>query len=134
MNKETRARLLAIETFQKIPGIGFVHPFLRLQLSINSLSWTFRERTATNLVNAGTASVSDLRLPQYEVLLKPNQKVGVLDGEYMATPVPRTEAEEIVVRTLCVNLSFVRLMFTATKAFIRDHISRKFEIHLTVAK
>ena len=55
----------------------------------------------TNLVNAYAASVSDLRLPQYEVLLKPNQKAGVLYGKHMTRPISRTEAEEIVVRTLC---------------------------------
>ena len=63
--------------------------------------------------------MSDLRLPQYEVLLKPTQKVGVMYGQYgehMPTPTPRTEAEENAVRTLCVILSFVWLMFTATKA------------------
>ncbi|KAH9983020.1 hypothetical protein BJV74DRAFT_55786 [Russula compacta] len=94
LNEEARARLLAIETFQKIPGIG--------------------ERTATNLVNAGAASVSDLRLPQYKGLLKPTQKIGVLYGEHMTRPIPRSEAEEIA-------------------AFIRDHISCNFEIHLTGA-
>ena len=91
------------------------------------------ERTATNFVNAGTASVSDLQLPQYGVLLKPTQKVGVMYGEHMTRPIPRTEAEEIAVRILCVILSFVRLMFTATEAFIRDHISCNFEIYLTGA-
>ncbi|KAF8491177.1 hypothetical protein F5888DRAFT_1737354 [Russula emetica] len=89
-----RDRLLAIETFQKIPGIG--------------------ERTATNLVNAGAASVSDLRLPQYASLLTPAQKVGVLYGDHMTRPIPRAEAEEIA-------------------AFIRYHISCNFELHLTGA-
>lgn len=60
-----------------------------------------RERTATNLVNAGATSVSDLRLPKYAPLLSPTQKVGVLYGEHMTRPVSRTEAEEIAVRILC---------------------------------
>jgi hypothetical protein len=62
------------------------------------LSRIFRERTATNLVSAGAASVSDLSLPQYASLLTPAQKVGVQYGDHMTRPVPRTEAEEIAVR------------------------------------
>ncbi|KAI0286395.1 hypothetical protein BC826DRAFT_90814 [Russula brevipes] len=94
LNEHVRARLLTLETFKNIPGIG--------------------KRTATNLVNAGAASVSDLRLPKYAALLKPAQKVGVLYGDHMARPISRAEAEEIA-------------------AFIRDHISRNFEVHLTGA-
>lgn len=89
-----RDSLLAIEALQKIPGIG--------------------ERTATNLVNAGAASVSDLKLPQYASLLTPTQKVGVLYGDHMTRPTPRAEAEEIA-------------------AFIRYHISCNFELHITGA-
>ncbi|KAI0249051.1 hypothetical protein BJV78DRAFT_1378383 [Lactifluus subvellereus] len=94
VEKQARARLLAVETFQKIPGIG--------------------ERTATNLVNAGATSISDLRLPEYATLLTPAQKVGVLYGDHMTRAMPRAEAEDIA-------------------AFIRDHISRNFEVHLTGA-
>jgi DNA polymerase beta len=94
LDKQARARLLAIETFQKIPWIG--------------------ERTSTNLVNAGAASVSDLHLPKYASLLTPTQKVGVLYGDHMTRPVFRAEAAEIV-------------------AFIRDHISYNFDVHLTGA-
>lgn len=92
--KQAKARLLAVETFQKIPGIG--------------------ERTATNLVNAGAASVSDLSLPKYADLLLPSQKVSVLYRDHLTRPVPRSTAEEIT-------------------AFIRDHISTNFEVHLTGA-
>ena len=96
-------------------------------------SWTIKEQTATKLVNAGAAFVSDLRLPQFEVLLKPTQKVGVMYGEHVTRSIPRAEAEGIAVRILCIILSFIRLMFTATKAFICGHISCNFEIHLTGA-
>lgn len=62
------------------------------------LSWTCRERTAINLVNAGATSVADLSLPQYTSLLTAGQKVGVLYGDHMSRPIPRAEAEEIAVR------------------------------------
>ncbi|KAI0000285.1 hypothetical protein BJV77DRAFT_973130 [Russula vinacea] len=65
--------------------------------------WIFQERTATNLVNAGAASVSDLHLPKYASLLTPTQKVGVRMVTTCKTSIS-AEAEEIV-------------------AFIRDHIS-----------
>src|SRR6266702_12951 len=58
-----------------------------------------RERTATNLVNAGAASVSDLDLPKYVDLLTPSQKVNVLYRDHLTRPVPRSAAEEITVRT-----------------------------------
>ncbi|KAH9057523.1 hypothetical protein EDB87DRAFT_1686253 [Lactarius vividus] len=92
--KQAKARLLAVEAFQKIPGIG--------------------ERTATNLVNAGAASDSDLDLPKYAGLLSPSQKVNVLYRDHLTRPVSRSAAEEIT-------------------AFIRDHISTNFEVHLTGA-
>ncbi|KAI9507621.1 hypothetical protein F5148DRAFT_1203438 [Russula earlei] len=76
-NKQAKARLQAVEAFQKIPGIG--------------------ERTATNLVNAGAASMSDLLLPEFAALLTPNQIIGVRYGDHITRPTPRAEAEEIVV-------------------------------------
>jgi len=105
LNKLARARLQAIETFQKIPGIGCVSPFYGVWLPISFLTRIVRERTATNLVNAGAASVSDLRLPKYEALLAPIQKVGVLYGEHMTKPIPRAEAEEIAVRSFLHHFS-----------------------------
>ncbi|KAI9443613.1 hypothetical protein H4582DRAFT_1209230 [Lactarius indigo] len=92
--KQAKARLLAVEAFQKIPGIG--------------------ERTATNLVNAGATSDSDLDLPKYADLLSPSQKVNVRYRNHLTRPVSRSAAEEIT-------------------AFIRDHISTNFEVHLTGA-
>lgn len=77
--------------------LGAFPPFLYNGLPHRNI----RERTATNLVNAGATSVSDLRLPKYAALLTPTQKVGVLYGEHMMRPVRRTEAEEIAVRILC---------------------------------
>jgi hypothetical protein len=110
----SRDRLLAMEAFQKIPGIGYVSLFLIVILG--SLSRICRERTATNLVNAGAASVSDLRLPQYESLLTSTQKVGVLYGDHMTRPIPRAEAEEIAVRAnSCVILSIVRIILITVK-------------------
>ncbi|KAH8984406.1 hypothetical protein EDB92DRAFT_2000020 [Lactarius akahatsu] len=90
--KQAKARLLAVEAFKKIPGIGV--------------------RTATNLVNAGATSDSDLHLPKYADLLSPSQKVNFLYRDHLTRPVSRSAAEEIT-------------------AFIRDHISTNFEIHLT---
>ncbi|KAI9452760.1 hypothetical protein BJY52DRAFT_1214436 [Lactarius psammicola] len=92
--KHAKARLLAVDTFQKIPGIG--------------------KQTATNLVNAGAESVSDLDLPKYVDLLTPSQKVNVMYRDHLTRPVSRSAAEEIT-------------------AFIRDHISTNFEVHLTGA-
>jgi len=66
---------------------------------LGSLSRICRERTATNLVNAGAASVSDLSLPQYATLLTSTQKVGVQYGDHITRPIPRSDAEEIAVRT-----------------------------------
>ncbi|KAH9172064.1 hypothetical protein EDB89DRAFT_1851657 [Lactarius sanguifluus] len=92
--KQAKARLLAVEAFQKIPGIGV--------------------RTATNLVNAGATSDSDLHLPKYADLLSPSQKVNFMYRDHLTRPVSRSTAEEIT-------------------AFIRDHISTNFEVHLTGA-
>jgi len=72
-----------------------------LSARYNGSHRNLRERSATNLVNAGAASVSDLRLPKYATLLTPTQKVGVLYGEHMTRPIRRTEAEEIAVRIPC---------------------------------
>lgn len=72
--------------------------FPSLIVILRSHSRIFRERTATNLVNAGAASLSDLNLPQYASLLTSNQKVGVQYGDHMTRPIPRAEAEEIAVR------------------------------------
>ncbi len=111
-----RGRLLAIETFQKIPGIGCVFLLLSYCHMSVLLVWFCRERTATNLVNAGAASVSDLRLPQYQSLLTPIQKVGVLYGDHMTRPIPRAEAEEIAVRASpCPIPSIVRIMLITVK-------------------
>ena len=78
-------------------------PFSLVIVILGSLSRIFRERTATKLVNAGAASVSDLRLSRYASLLTPTQKVGVMYGDHMTRPIPRAEAEEIAVRAnLCV--------------------------------
>jgi hypothetical protein len=134
LNKLARARLQAIETFQKIPGIGCVSPFYGVWLPISfCLTRIVRERTATNLVNAGAASVSDLRLPKYDALLAPTQKVGVLYGEHMTKPIHRAEAEEIAVRSSLHHFFLLHSVLIAIKAFIRDHISCNFEVHLTGA-
>ena len=77
--------------------------------------------------------MSDLRLPKYEALLSPTQKVGVLYGEHMTKPIPRAEAEEIAVRSFLHHFFLVRSVLIAIKAFIRDHISCNFEVHLTGA-
>jgi hypothetical protein len=83
---------------------------------LGSLSRICRERTATNLVNAGAATVSDLNLPQYASLLTQTQKVGVLYGDHMTRPIPRAEAEEIAVRAKpCVSPSIVRIMLITVK-------------------
>ncbi|KAI0301229.1 hypothetical protein B0F90DRAFT_1628793, partial [Multifurca ochricompacta] len=95
LEHQAKQRLLAIETFEKIPGIG--------------------QRTATNLVNEGAVSVSDLNLPKYAALLKPTQKVGVLYGEHITKPFPVQKPRKLQ----C--------------SFIRDHISCNFEVHLTGA-
>lgn len=73
---QAKARLLAVETFQKIPGIGI--------------------GTATALVNAGASSFSDLDLPQYTELLSPAQKVNVRYRDHLTTPVSRAAAEEVM--------------------------------------
>jgi hypothetical protein len=93
-----------------------------------------RVQTATNLVNAGAMSVSDLQLPEYAPLLTRKQHVGVLYGEHIARPVSRIEAEEIAVRILCAvpPWLFAQCLFVV-KAFVRDHISCNFEVHLTGA-
>jgi hypothetical protein len=83
--------------FKRSLGLGmFLFPSVIVILG--PLSWIFRVRTATNLANAGAASVSDLSRPQYASLLTPTQKVGVLYGDHMTRPIPRAEAEEIAVR------------------------------------
>ena len=70
-----------------------------------SLSRFCRERTATNLVNAGAISIADLRLPEYAALLTAAQKVGVQYGDHMTRAMPRAEAEEIAVRILAPSVS-----------------------------
>jgi hypothetical protein len=127
LNEQAKARLRTIEALKKIPGIGWVPHFDVVCFPVNRI---FRNRTATNLVNAGAASASDLRHPKYQKLLSPNQKVGVLYDKHMTRLIPRSEAEEIAVRTYLFH-SFVMLM--AIQAFIRDHISCNFEVHLTGA-
>lgn len=90
-------------------------------LSTRLFSRIFREQTATNLVNAGAASVSDLSLPQYESLLSQAQKIGVLYGDHMKTPIPRAEAEEIAVRRTPISL--VRtILITAEGLHSLSHI------------
>jgi hypothetical protein len=85
--------------------------FTSVIVILGSLNRIFRERTATNLVNAGAGSVSDLRLPRYASLLTPTQKVGVLYGDHMTRPIPRAKAEEIAVRANpCVIPSIIRIM------------------------
>lgn len=83
--------------FKRSLGLGMFF-FSSLIVIFRSLSRICRERTATKLVNAGAASLSDLRLPQYASLLTPIQEVGVLYGDHMTRPIPRAEAEEIAVR------------------------------------
>jgi hypothetical protein len=90
--------------------------FSSVVVRLGYLTRISRERTATNLVNAGAASVSDLSLPQYASLLTPAQKVGVLYGDHMTRPIPRAEAEEIAVRAnSCVIVSLVRIILTIAK-------------------
>jgi hypothetical protein len=106
---------LVIEEFQKIPGIGYVS-LSSVVVRLGHLTQICRERTATNLVNAGAASVSELSLPQYASLLTPAQKVGVRYGDYMKRPIPRAEAEEIAVRTnSCVIHFLVRIILIIAK-------------------
>ena len=120
-----RDRLLAIEKLQKVPGIGYVSLFLTY-CHTGSLSQIGREGTATSLVNAGAASVTDLALPQYESLLTPTQKVGVLYGDHMTRPIPRAEAEEIAVRrNPCVIPSIVHIILITVKGlYPLSHLSQ----------
>lgn len=56
-----------------------------------------RIKTATSLVNAGAASLSDLDLPHYNKLLSPSQKVNVKYRDHLTKPVSRSAAEDITV-------------------------------------
>lgn len=89
------------KSFKRSLGLG---TFLFSSV-VGYLSRIYRVRTATNLVNAGAASLSDLSLPKYASLLTLAQKVGVQYGDHMTRPIRRAEAEEIVVRVSFLPLS-----------------------------
>jgi hypothetical protein len=77
-------------------------------------------------------SIADLHQPRYKALLNSTMRIGLRYLKHINEPVTRDQAEITLVRSLPFRRPTLS-PHTLHKAFIRAHISHKFEVHLTGA-
>ena len=93
---EDPKRTSAVKTLMTIPGLGFVDPFDPLShLCTHSNG---REKGAKALYDSGCDTVEKLKLKKYKGTLSPGAKRGLKYLDHLQNPVPRENAERLVVR------------------------------------